>query len=113
MSKDLERRDEDRVSAKLPITIITDNGTIEGESRNISIDGIQICCEHPLYMNERIRISVFPPNSEGIAFTGEVVWSDFYGLDADNKVFGIGVCMVELAEEDQKMIEELLMENVE
>ncbi|MBN2060352.1 MAG: PilZ domain-containing protein [Deltaproteobacteria bacterium] len=108
-----ERRKNPRVEAVWPLKIFKDDLVIDGESKNISIDGIQICCEHPLYMNERIRISVFPPNSEGIAFTGEVVWSDFYGLDADNKVFGIGVCMVELAEEDQKMLEELLMENIE
>lgn len=112
MNKD-ERRKNPRLDAVWPIKIIRDDIVVEGESRNISVDGIQICCDQPLHLNERIRISVFPPNSGGIAFTGEVVWSDFYGLDADNKVFGIGVCMVEVAEEDQKMIERLLMENTE
>lgn len=108
-----DRRRNPRLDAVWPIKIIRDDIVIEGESRNISIDGIQICCDQPLHLNERLHISVFPPNNEGIAFTGEVVWSDFYGLDIDNKVFGIGVCMVEVAEEDQKLIERLLMENSE
>lgn len=113
MNNPEERRKNPRLEVEWPIRIIRDDLVIEGESRNISIDGIQICCEQPLHMNERIRISVFPPNSDGITFTGEVVWSDFYGLDDDNKVFGIGVCMVEVDDEDEKLIERLLEENIE
>ena len=108
-----ERRKNPRLEVEWPLRIIRDDLVIEGESRNISIDGIQICCEQPLHLNERIRISVFPPNGEGITFTGEVVWSDFYGMDDNNKVFGIGVCMIEVNNEDKKVIERLLEEEIE
>ena len=112
MNNQEERRKNPRLEAEWPIRIIRDDFVIEGESRNISIDGIQICCEQPLHMNEKIRITIFPPNSEEITFIGEVAWSDFYGLDDDNKVFGIGVCMVEVDEENKNLICNFLKERL-
>jgi len=42
--------------------------------------------------------------SSGHRLTGKVVWADMYGLDEEENAFGMGVCLVEIAEEDQKFL---------
>ena len=102
------KRKHDRIRVRWPITVLTDHGTIEGETRNITVDGIFICCEEPLQLNEIFSISISPPNQQTIEVTGKVIWSDFYAVDEENTAFGTGICFVKISNRDRHFFKDMV-----
>ena len=84
----------------------SEHGTIQGEIRDISLSGIYLRCDEPLRVNEDLRLAIIPPNRQAIGLTGKVVWADMYGIDSDENAFGLGLCLVEIAEEDQEFLQD-------
>ncbi len=103
-----ERRKSPRKEVSWAINIIADYGTVEGEIKNISSEGVLIFCEEPLRLNETYRMSVLPPEGKAIGFLGKIVWADAYCIDEDNTAFGMGVCLIEISEEARKYLGKLL-----
>jgi Tfp pilus assembly protein PilZ len=99
-----EKRKSKRSDVRWPVSVESEHGTIQGEIRNISLSGIYVQCDEPLRVNEDYRMAIIPPNRQAIGLTGKVVWADMYGIDAEENAFGMGVCLVEIAEEDQKFL---------
>ena len=107
MDKSIEKRKNPRVEVRWPINLSNDQETIEGETVNISSDGISLCCDDPLALNSIYNISIMPLNQSIIEIKGKIVWSDCYGIE-DETTYGIGVCFIEISEKDQKRFNELL-----
>ena len=103
-----DRRQNERAELKWPLTILTDYATVEGVTLNISVDGIYIRCEEPLLLNEEYRMSILPPNHAAIEVLGKVVRSEFYGMSEDNSTFGMGVCLVEISDEEKDALKSLI-----
>jgi PilZ domain len=103
-----DKRQSPRIDVQWPITIFTGEEEIEAETLNISVDGISINCEEPLRLNEHYTISVMPEDALAFEVKGQVVWSDFYGIDEDDTAIGMGLCFVELGEDDCQMLKELV-----
>jgi len=99
----IERRKNVRGDIRWPITVSADHGNIQGETRNISIDGISIRCDEPLRINEVFRIAILPPDRQAIGVSGKVIWSDLYAIDQDDTAVGLGLCFVEISDEDRKI----------
>ena len=108
MAAGIEKRKSPRVEVSWPITILAETGTIEGEIRNVSVDGLLIFCEEPLRLNETYRMSILPGKHHAIGVSGRVVWADAYCMDEDNTAFGVGVCLVELTDEDREALRSLI-----
>ena len=107
MKESDERRRLPRVDINWPVTIFAKNETIDGESRNISSEGLYICSDKPLLLNETYQISIKPPHHQAIGVTGKIVWSDLYGID-DKKTYGVGVCLVKIPETDRHLLKEVI-----
>lgn len=107
MDEFIEKRTKPRVEVVWPIKLFNDQETIEGETVNISSDGISLCCDDPLTLNAIYDISIMPMKQSIIKIKGKVVWSDCYGIE-DDTTYGIGICFVEISDEDQKRFNELL-----
>ena len=103
-----ERREHARIEVKWPITLFTNNDTIEGELQNITVKGVYIFCEKPLPLNTVFRMSILPPSHQSIGVSGKVVWSDLYGIDDDKDVYGMGICLLEISDEDRDFINDLV-----
>ncbi|MGD9158969.1 MAG: PilZ domain-containing protein, partial [Desulfobacteraceae bacterium] len=105
-----EKRKYPRVQVNWPVTIYFDDEKIEGETRNISVDGIFLQTEKPLPFKKNFSISVNPPEHQAIGLKGEAVWSDLYGIEGTGEanVYGLGVCLVELSEEDKQLIKAMI-----
>ncbi|MFC1489310.1 PilZ domain-containing protein [Thermodesulfobacteriota bacterium] len=103
-----ERRKHPRFEVDWPITVFTDEGTVEGEALNISLEGISICCEEPLPLKKALRITIVPLNHPIIQIFGEVAWADLYGMDDEKTTIGMGICFVEISDEDRLTIEKLV-----
>jgi len=94
-----------RSEVRWPVRILSDQGTIEGETRDISFDGIYICVDEPLRLNEKFRMAISPPNRQAIGVTGKVIWSDMYALDEEETPFAMGMSLVKISRKDLKAIE--------
>ncbi|MEW6666083.1 MAG: PilZ domain-containing protein [Thermodesulfobacteriota bacterium] len=105
MANPADRRAKPRNEVRWRVTIETVQGTIEGETRNVSPEGLLVCCDEPLRLQESYRMAILPPGRPAIGVTGKVVWSDVYGMDKDS-VFGMGVCLMEVSERDRQLLEE-------
>ena len=110
MAAGIEKRRSPRVEVSWPITILAETGTIEGEIRNVSLDGLLIFCEEPLRLNETYRMSILPGKHHAIGVSGKVVWADAYCMDEENTAFGVGICLVELRDEDREILRSLIAE---
>ena len=100
-----EKRGSKRSNVRWPVAVESEQGTIQGETRNISLNGIYVRCDEPLRVNEDFRMAIIPPNRRAIGLTGKVVWADMYGIDQDENAFGMGVCLVEIAKEDKEFLQ--------
>ena len=105
------RRRNERVYVKWPVTIIMNSGTFEGETTNITTQGVGIACDEPLQLNVLYTLIIRPPNYGALEVAGKVVWSDLYGIDGDNKTVGIGICFIEISEKDRLFFNQVISEN--
>ena len=108
MNSGSEKRKHPRFNARWPITVFTDQGEIEGETINISLEGISICCEEPLHLNKIFRMSIISLDNQIIQVAGKVVWSDLYGMDDEEAAIGMGVCFVEVSDKDRYIINDII-----
>jgi hypothetical protein len=99
-----ERRRQPRKDVEWPVTVYVDGITINGEAKNISTDGISICCEEPLPIEKPLQIGVIPPDHPMIGLSGKVVWSDMCAIGDGDEAYGMGVCFVEISDEDRKLL---------
>lgn len=107
MAEQIERRKHPRNQIKWAVNFFSDRGVIEGEAVNISVEGLSVRCDEPIRLEETYRMSILPADHPLIEITGKIIWSEFYGLDDENKTCGMGVCFVEIADEDRRFLEEL------
>jgi hypothetical protein len=103
-----ERRKHPRKEVNWPISIVAEHGTIEGEIRNVTIEGLLVFCDEPLRLNERYRMSIVPGESGAIGVSGQVVRAEAYCMAEDDTAFGIGICIVEISDQDRETLREIL-----
>jgi PilZ domain len=108
LAGDQENRKHPRKEVNWPITIVAEHGTINGEIRNISAEGLFVLCEEPLRLNETYRMSVSPGKHQAIGVLGKVVWADAYCMAEDDSAFGIGLCLVEISNQDRASLRQIL-----
>ena len=107
-----ERRNSPRAEARWPIILSNKDGIIEGETLNISREGISFCSDDPVSYKEPYQIRLLPPGRSEIRVTGKVTWSDLYGMDNEDNTYCMGVCFMEIQEDDQGWIASLADDSV-
>lgn len=85
-----ERRLQPRVEVRWPVTMLTSEGAIQGETKDISMQGAFIYCDKPLPLSERVVLSVKAP-AASMQVMAQVVWSSNSSSDNKDELFGIGV----------------------
>ena len=103
-----EKRQHPRYDVIWPVTIYLEDETIEGETINVSVDGISIQCDEPLPLNKVFNIAMNPHNNQRIEISGKVLWSDVYGIGDADTTYGMGLCLVEISDADRKRFDELI-----
>jgi Tfp pilus assembly protein PilZ len=103
-----EKRQHPRYDVVWPVMIYLKDKIIEGETINVSAEGIAIQCDEPLPLNEVFNIALTPHDNQQVAISGKVVWSDVYGIGSANVTYGMGICMIEISDNDRNRFEELI-----
>ena len=101
-----EKREASRVKVTWPVTIETAEGSLNGETINISASGAFILCQTSPNLKETFRVTITPPNHQALTTTASIVWSNFNVPEDDIVNRGIGIRFLGISEEDRRFISE-------
>jgi hypothetical protein len=99
-----ERRKAPRINVNWPVTVITSEGTIEGESRNITPNGVFIHCKKKLPEDEFYQLIINLPNGKQIIVKGHMMWSNLNGREEAGPLVNMGFSFIKMSEQDQKVL---------
>jgi len=108
-----ERREDSRVKMKWPVTIETLEGSLNGETINVSVGGAFICFQGLPRLKERFRVTMNPPNHHALQATVSIVWSNFNVPEKDIIHRGMGVRFLEISDEDRQFISKAVTDSSE
>jgi hypothetical protein len=101
-----ERREYSRVEVSWPVGMLTSEGLIEGEVKNISFDGAGIQCKEAPKIDESLDLDMLIPEQDhsSVSASVEVIWSKtIEGGDA-SPLANLGVRFLEISDEDMKFV---------
>jgi len=103
-----ERRQCIKAQIRLPVNIITAEGAITAETRDISVGGAFICCSNPLPINQVFPLTVTLPHGGTLALFAEVVWSN--ASTPHDKIVhrGMGVRFLRITDYDRMIVKNLV-----
>jgi hypothetical protein len=103
-----ERRHYTKAPIRLPVNIITAEGTITAETLDISVGGAFICCASPLPVKEVFPLTITLPHGGTLALFAEVVWSNA-STPHDRIVHrGMGVRFLRITDYDRMIFNNLV-----
>ena len=95
LSDPVEKQGLPRIAALWPVTIITANGPVEGEARNITLEGVFIHCMERLSAEETYPLVIKPPGEE-IKVMGKLLWFNLEGATGRDTLQEMGFCFVKV-----------------
>ena len=104
-----ERRQHLRAKVSWPVTIKTEEETLERVTYNISPIGAFICGLSPLGRHEVVDMTISAPDLK-IAVKARVVWTSSQVPPEEHMPRGMGVEFVKISDEDQETITSFLSE---
>jgi len=99
----VEKRKLPRIEVQWPVTLITEKGSVEGEARNITVEGVFIHCMEKLSLNETYRLLIQPAGDE-IEVMGKLLWSNLEGAADRDILPGMGFCFVKVSKGDRELL---------
>ena len=107
MSDFLEKRKLPRIEVQWPVTMITEKGSVEGEARNITVEGVFIHCMERLSLTEAYRL-VIKPAGEKIEVMGKLLWSNLDSAADRDTLPGMGFGFVKVSDGDRELLREAI-----
>jgi hypothetical protein len=105
-----EKRKEQRTEVDWHIEAFSNDKRIEGAVKNITLNGILLCCEEPLVLDKDYRLSIFPPQHKAINVIGKPLWSESYASDLDDENARVctGIVFVKISSIDLDLLKDML-----
>ena len=107
MSGFVEKRKLPRIEVRWPVTMMTEKGSVEGEARNITVEGVFIHCMERLSVNETYRLLIKPAGEE-IEVMGKLLWSNLDGTGDRDILTGMGFCFVKVGEGERELLRQAI-----
>jgi hypothetical protein len=108
----VEARKLSRIGVHWPVIIVTDEGPVMGEVRNITMKGMFIHCGERLSANDTYRFLIKPPGEE-IAIMGKLLWSNLESAAGRDSLKGMGFSFVKVNEVHEELLREAIQKYVE
>ena len=105
----VDARKVPRIEVRWPVTLMMENRSVEGQVKNISVEGVYIQFKHSIEempTKEAYRLLIRPPG-EKITVSGKLVWSNLDILPE------MGFCFVEFSEGDRELLSEAIQKYTE
>ncbi len=103
----IERRLHPRILVKWPAIVETPQGSVEGETKDISVDGVFIFCADEPEIGKSFPLLLKPSEQRTISVVGAKIWSGSFTID-NKTVFGMGVQFIKISTEDRNYIAALV-----
>lgn len=103
-----EKRKAPRINVNWPIAIITSQGMIEGEARNITPSGIFIHCKKKLPEDKIYQMIIKLPNGKQIIVKGQMMWSNLNGREDAGALVDMGFSFIKMSDEDQRVLKTVI-----
>ena len=113
MAGEDDRRKSLRQNVSWPVDIVAGNERVSGETVDVNLDGLHVNCDDPVPLYEIVTLIITPPGKSPINVRARVVWSALDGIDTDNRAVGMGLCFVEISDEDRLSFETALSEQMD
>lgn len=99
-----EKRRYARSEVRWPVTLKTSRGSMEAETKDVSLGGVFIRSRNPLSPDEVLAMVVKVPDLEQpLKIDGKVIWSNISGSDNEFTPHGMGVLFTEIFPEDRQL----------
>ena len=101
-----------------PTTLATRQGSVDGVTRNISIDGAFLYYNHPdpqalpLRADERVDVVFDVPGDHQIRASARVAWSDVLAVEESSTLLGIGLQLLDVSHKDREFLLETITEKM-
>ena len=112
MTSGNERRKQPRIKARWPVTIITDQNTIEGRSINITTSGLFVQCGEQFQENEICQVIISIPDRDPILVKGNMIWSNPGGADEQGYRSGMGFSFIKISKGDRQFFKEMIADTL-
>ena len=86
-----ERRVDQRFQVRLPIHILTADGTIQGKTENMSLGGAFIRCDKPPSLDEKVLLTFENPSGSKQFVLAKVAWTNPESQASSDKPIGMGI----------------------
>jgi hypothetical protein len=90
-----------------PATLHNVQGSFEGETKDISVDGLFIFLSEKPKFGEKFPIHLKPSEELSISVVGKKIWSRTFNID-NRPVFGMGLQFTLISPEDRQYIAALV-----
>ena len=107
MSHGVDKRLHPRILVSWPVVILTPEGAIDGETRNISVGGACIQYSEEVDLNGELHIVFEHSEQRSISVTGRKAWAGNFNIDGKSVFSGVGVRFTEISREDRELISSL------
>jgi hypothetical protein len=103
----IEKRLHPRIPVNWPVVILTPEGAIKGETRNISVGGACIEYSEEADLNGELQIVFEHSKQRSMSVTGRKAWAGNFNIDGKSVFSGVGVRFTEISREDRELISSL------
>jgi|Cruoilmetagenom7_1024161.scaffolds.fasta_scaffold385199_1 hypothetical protein len=107
MSHGVKKRLHPRILVSWPVVILTPEGAIDGETRNISVGGACIQYSEEADLNGELHIVFEHSEQRSISVTGRKAWAGNFNIDGKSVFSSVGVRFTEISFEDREFISSL------
>ena len=107
MSHGVDKRLHPRILVSWPVVILTPEGAIDGETRNISVGGACIQYSEEADLNGELHIVFEHSEQRSISVTGKKAWAGNFNIDGKSVFSSVGVRFTEISFEDREFISSL------
>ncbi len=99
-----------RTEVRWQVYFYTPHGSIEGETVNISPEGVMVSCQELPPLEDNFRLVIKPPDHYPLNLTGRVVWTTICNPVSGAESIGVDVQFVSIGEKDRFYLQSLTTE---
>lgn len=106
--KDLKKkRRHPKLSERFPVTVLTQEGEANGETRSLTIEGVFFHCPEKLREGDVCQMKIDLPE-EPVEVTGRLAWSNLEHFRPERAIPGMGYCFVKMSGRDRDRLGEAI-----
>ena len=96
-----KRHHDPRMEVRWEVHFFTDHGHMEGETVNISPEGVMVSCKELPPLEDNFRLVIRPPDHYPLDLTGRVVWTTICNPVSGAESIGVDIQFMSIGEQDK------------